>query len=220
MGLMDPHASSSKRLNDGANNQPTPNCRSDKIQESTNDESSNKALIESISETLIRLFTRGSQQISNEIVASEALYNATQPSRVVDPSSNITNSISTSRYSPYTDVGLSGQFSLENKSSFNYTDHLPEITYPLEALSEPWQTFLIILYSLTALTSVVLNVITVIVLSRCRRTELRKYLINLSMSDLLMSLFSIREYRALLLAVALMKENHDNNSITSARSAQ
>lgn len=66
--------------------------------------------------------------------------------------------------------------------------------YRLEALSDKWQNYLVIIYSLAALTSFVLNVITVIVLSRYRRSELREYLINLSLSDLLMSLFSIRKY--------------------------
>lgn len=65
--------------------------------------------------------------------------------------------------------------------------------YRLEALSEPWQIFLASLYSLTAITSFVLNVITVIVLARYRHSELRKYLINLSVSDLLMSCLSIRK---------------------------
>lgn len=69
-----------------------------------------------------------------------------------------------------------------------------ENPYKLEALDEKWQSVLIALYSFTALTSFVLNAITVIVLLRCRRSELREYLINLSLSDLLMSLFSIREY--------------------------
>lgn len=68
-----------------------------------------------------------------------------------------------------------------------------ESPYQLEALSERWQFCLVIIYSLTAITSFILNVITVIVLTRSRRSELRKYLINLSMSDLLMSLFSIRK---------------------------
>lgn len=65
--------------------------------------------------------------------------------------------------------------------------------YPLEALSGTWQIYLAVLYSLTAITSFILNVATVIVLSRIRRSELTKYLINLSVSDLLMSLFSIRK---------------------------
>lgn len=72
---------------------------------------------------------------------------------------------------------------------------LPAIqsAYALEALNEHWQLVLVICYSLTAITSFILNIITVIVLARCQRSELRKYLINLSLSDLLMSLFSIRK---------------------------
>lgn len=66
-------------------------------------------------------------------------------------------------------------------------------SFRLEALNEPWQIFLAILYSLTAITSFILNVVTVIVLLRCKRSELTRYLINLSVSDLLMSLFSIRK---------------------------
>lgn len=64
---------------------------------------------------------------------------------------------------------------------------------PLEALGERWQYVIVVLYTMTALASFMLNVVTVIVLARCRRSELRKYLINLSMSDLLLSLFSIRK---------------------------
>lgn len=69
-----------------------------------------------------------------------------------------------------------------------------EPVYQLEALGERWQIMMAIVYSLTAITSFALNVVTVMVLWRYRRSELRKYLINLSMSDLLMSLFSIRKY--------------------------
>lgn len=69
-----------------------------------------------------------------------------------------------------------------------------ELEIPLEALSARFQVYLATLYSLTAITSFVLNVITVIVLWRSQKTELRKYLINLSLSDLLMSLFSIRKF--------------------------
>lgn len=65
----------------------------------------------------------------------------------------------------------------------------------LEALDdERLQLSLKILYTLTAVSSFILNVITVIVLSRYQRGEMSKYLINLSLSDLLMSLFSIRKY--------------------------
>lgn len=65
--------------------------------------------------------------------------------------------------------------------------------YPLEALGEFWQLFLIFLYSFTAIMSILFNVVAVTVLLSCRKSKLRKYLLNLSMSDLLMSLLSIRE---------------------------
>lgn len=68
-----------------------------------------------------------------------------------------------------------------------------EVIYELAALNEGWRIFLSILYTITAITSFILNIITVFVLARSGRSELRKYLINLSMSDLLMSLFSIRK---------------------------
>lgn len=68
-----------------------------------------------------------------------------------------------------------------------------EPPYQLEALSEEWQLYLAIIYTLTAIASFILNIITVIVLWRCKRSELKKYLINLSVSDLLMSMFSIRK---------------------------
>lgn len=74
--------------------------------------------------------------------------------------------------------------------------------YQLEALSERWQIYLAILYSLTAITSFILNVITVVVLARSHRCVLRQYLINLSMSDLLMSLFSIRKYNSTISGVS------------------
>lgn len=71
--------------------------------------------------------------------------------------------------------------------------HLDQYDAPfqLEALNEEWQLYLTILYTLTAITSFLLNVVTVIVLSRGQRSELKKYLINLSVGDLLMSCFSI-----------------------------
>lgn len=69
-----------------------------------------------------------------------------------------------------------------------------DATYQLEALDEKWQFYLTILYTLTAITSFLLNVVTVIVLSRGQHSELKKYLINLSVGDLLMSCFSIRKF--------------------------
>jgi hypothetical protein len=57
----------------------------------------------------------------------------------------------------------------------------------------PYQVILIILYSTTAFISLTSNLITIIVLIKGDRisTELWKYLINLSVSDIFMSLLSI-----------------------------
>lgn len=63
----------------------------------------------------------------------------------------------------------------------------------LEALNSEWQFYLRILYSITAIVSILLNLITVIVLYRAKPSELRKYLINLAIGDLFMSCFSIRK---------------------------
>lgn len=88
-----------------------------------------------------------------------------------------------------------------------------ESPYQLEALNESWQLYLTIIYTLTAVTSFILNAITVIALTRSRRSELRKYLINLSLSDLLMSLFSIREYQLVITKVVkLLHTTHTSVS--------
>jgi hypothetical protein len=63
----------------------------------------------------------------------------------------------------------------------------------LNLLNNHWQTFLIILYSTTAIVSLASNVITIIVLVKGERlsSELWKYLINLSVADITMAIFSI-----------------------------
>ncbi|KAJ6222629.1 hypothetical protein RDWZM_001174 [Blomia tropicalis] len=63
----------------------------------------------------------------------------------------------------------------------------------LELVSKQVQYFLIALYSLTAAVALLGNVVAIVVLTRGRRTSrnLSKYLINLSLSDILMSIFSI-----------------------------
>ncbi|XP_054166866.1 RYamide receptor-like [Oppia nitens] len=74
--------------------------------------------------------------------------------------------------------------------NFNNTNE----TFPsLEALSDEWQVFLIMLYSATATISLASNIITIIVLAKGERisSEIWKFLLNLSISDILMSLFSI-----------------------------
>jgi hypothetical protein len=70
----------------------------------------------------------------------------------------------------------------------NSTD-LPD----LNLLDDHWQTLLIILYTTTAIVSLASNVITIIVLIKGERlsSELWKYLINLSVADITMAIFSI-----------------------------
>ena len=66
-------------------------------------------------------------------------------------------------------------------------------TAPLETLEFPYQVFLIVLYSLTACFAFLSNLITIIVLvkgKRCTR-DLKRFLINLSVVDLLMAMFTI-----------------------------
>lgn len=76
-----------------------------------------------------------------------------------------------------------------NNSTNVTSDNLPT----LEALSFPWQVFLITLYSTTAFFSLASNIITIIVLCKGERlsSELWKFLLNLSISDILMAIFSI-----------------------------
>lgn len=85
------------------------------------------------------------------------------------------------------------QYENELRAFSIYMSYVPP-QYRLEALFDNCQTFLVVLYSLTAIASFLLNVITVVVLARSKGSELRKYLMNLSFSDLIMSLLSIREY--------------------------
>lgn len=66
-------------------------------------------------------------------------------------------------------------------------------TYDLVLLDYKWQATLVILYSSTAVVSFASNVLAIfILLSRDRLTsELWKYLVNLSIADIFMALFSI-----------------------------
>ncbi|KAF7488833.1 Neuromedin-K receptor [Sarcoptes scabiei] len=66
-------------------------------------------------------------------------------------------------------------------------------TYDLELLDRRWQISLIALYSATAIFSLLANIFAVIILLSINRStsEIWKYLINLSVSDILMSMFSI-----------------------------
>lgn len=78
-----------------------------------------------------------------------------------------------------------------NESDYNYSDKELPLLDALEFW--PYQVILIILYSATAFLSLASNLITIIVLLKGDRisSELWKYLINLSVSDIAMSLFSI-----------------------------
>jgi Na+/H+ antiporter NhaA len=64
---------------------------------------------------------------------------------------------------------------------------------PLEALEEPFQTLITMLYTLTAIIAFFLNTFALIVLLIGKKTslELRKYLVNLAIVDLLLAVFSI-----------------------------
>ena len=64
---------------------------------------------------------------------------------------------------------------------------------PLEALSISFQIILVILYSVTALVALVGNVTVILVLCNGKRCplSLRKFLINLSLADVSIALFSI-----------------------------
>jgi hypothetical protein len=64
---------------------------------------------------------------------------------------------------------------------------------PLEALEEPFQSLITLLYTLTAIIAFLLNTFALIMLSVGKRTspELRKYLANLAIVDLFLAVFSI-----------------------------
>ena len=65
--------------------------------------------------------------------------------------------------------------------------------FELEALSEPYQTILAVIYTITALLAFVSNTTAIGALIAGRRSapELKKYLINLFTTDILIALFSI-----------------------------
>jgi Na+/H+ antiporter NhaA len=64
---------------------------------------------------------------------------------------------------------------------------------PLEALEEPFQTLITLLYTFTAIIAFFLNTFAFIMLLVGKRTspELRKYLANLAIVDLFLAVFSI-----------------------------
>lgn len=85
----------------------------------------------------------------------------------------------------------------QNHTIINGTEYeyMGEFDLPLLDALEfwPYQVILIILYSTTAFVSLASNLITIIVLIKGGRisTEIWQYLINLSISDISMSIFSI-----------------------------
>lgn len=75
----------------------------------------------------------------------------------------------------------------------DHSDNRTTSTKPLEALEYPYQVFLISLYSFTACFAFISNLLTIVVMvvgKRCTR-DLRKFLVNLSVTDLLMAVFTI-----------------------------
>ncbi|KAH7637591.1 myokinin receptor-like protein [Dermatophagoides farinae] len=66
-------------------------------------------------------------------------------------------------------------------------------TYELELLNNEWQMILIVWYSSTAILSLISNVLAIFILIKCDRfmSEIWKYLVNLSIADILMAMFSI-----------------------------
>ncbi len=76
-----------------------------------------------------------------------------------------------------------------NLYSCNSTAELPELL----ALSEPFPTILALLYGGTSSLALVTNIWAIIILIKNKRTlaDLRKYLINLSATDISMAVFSV-----------------------------
>ena len=77
----------------------------------------------------------------------------------------------------------------ETNNHLNRTVKLPR----LEALSEPYQFGLVVLYSVTALVAFLGNSFALLVILYGKRTseDLRKYLANLAIADLMLAIFSI-----------------------------
>ena len=80
-----------------------------------------------------------------------------------------------------------------NWSSLEESIPVLETKYRLEKIDERWQFRLGALCALTTLVSVAMNLLTVAVLLRSRRGELWEYLVNLSVSDLLISFCFFRK---------------------------
>ena len=63
----------------------------------------------------------------------------------------------------------------------------------LEALPEPYQSFLAVIYGATAVTAMVANILAIFILITKKRSsaDLRKYLVNLAIADMSMAAFSL-----------------------------
>ncbi|XP_018021274.1 RYamide receptor-like [Hyalella azteca] len=81
---------------------------------------------------------------------------------------------------------------VEVNEPWNFTNESIYEDLPnMDAVSGSLQTFIIIMYSLTALLSFVGNVSVIVVLACGRRSSVRVYLINLAVSDITMAVFCI-----------------------------
>ncbi len=94
-------------------------------------------------------------------------------------------------YKPKTNHGLNASLSSLGDYHLNSTNITRKFR-SLEALSSPYQTFLVTLYSITALTAIIVNITGVLVLISSKRStfKLKIYLLNLAIADILMSIFS------------------------------
>lgn len=80
-----------------------------------------------------------------------------------------------------------------NLSSQNLTSNVSGTLPTLEALSDPYQSILTVVYIVTAMLAFIANTIALIMLlGRSRKPQqLKKYLANLAIADLLVAMFSI-----------------------------
>jgi len=78
-------------------------------------------------------------------------------------------------------------------NGFNNSNYTSSDDMELEAVKEPYQTILTVTYIITAILAFIGNTTAVTILITGKRSspELRKYLINLFITDILIALFSI-----------------------------
>jgi len=86
-----------------------------------------------------------------------------------------------------------GRWGIENETSVLNETWARGSIEDFEIASKPAQWFLIVLYSITAAVALFGNVFAIVVLIRGQRSspQLRIFLVNLSMSDITMAIFSI-----------------------------